>query len=52
MVVACFYVNRGVFGRGGLWKVLGFVGNPGSTYCLGVCGCVIVFQEDEVFKFS
>ena len=45
-------MNRGVFGRGGLWKVLGFVGNPGSTYFLGVCGCAIVFQVDEVFKFS
>lgn len=47
-----FNVNRGVFGRGGLWKVLGFVGNLGSAYFLGVCGCATVFQVDEVFEFS
>lgn len=32
--------------------MLAIVGNPESTYFLGVCGCAIVFQVDEVFKFS
>lgn len=49
---ACFHVNRGVFGRGGPWKVLGLVGNPGGTCFLGFCGCVIVFQVEEVLKFD
>lgn len=39
-------------GREAAGRELCLVGDPVGTCFSGVCGCVIFFQVDEVFKFN